>query len=142
IYGRFAGLRELGLTIRRLRSNLHDVGTFGSSVAYLPRLLRFDTAGADLLKLLVAPLYGANPAIGIRELLQNSVDALRERRDLHATREQDSAPLAVEIHLDMEGEAATLTVVDAGVGMDADVVADYFLRAGASFRSSDTWRSQ
>src|SRR5205807_1070240 len=32
-----------------------------------------------------------------------------------------------------------IQVVDAGLGMDASVIKNYFLKAGASFRKSDSW---
>ncbi len=38
----------------------------------------FRAADADLLKLLIEPLYGNRFEIGLRELIQNSVDAVRE----------------------------------------------------------------
>jgi len=132
VYGLIPSLSNLGLTVRRIRSNLDDIKAFAATVPYLPRLLRFDTAGADLLKLLVGPLYGANPAIGIRELVQNAVDATRERRDLGQL--ELPAPTAVEIDLNLEAEQPTLTVSDSGVGMDSDVIANYFLRAGNSWQ--------
>jgi HSP90 family molecular chaperone len=34
------------------------------------------------MELLIKPLYGNNPSIGIRELLQNAVDATKERMNL------------------------------------------------------------
>ena len=38
------------------------------------------TCDSRLLTLLVEPLYGAKPEFGIRELLQNAIDAVRERK--------------------------------------------------------------
>lgn len=136
IYGRFAGLNHLGLTVRRLRSNMDDVEAFAKTVDYVPVAARFDTAGADLLKLLVAPLYGSSPEMGVRELVQNAVDAVRELRDLGG--EEGSVTVTIR----NEDGAQWLEVVDTGIGMTADVIVNYFLRAGASFRNSDTWRHQ
>jgi HSP90 family molecular chaperone len=36
--------------------------------------------GPEVLKLFVEPPYGSRPEYGVRELIQNSVDAVRERR--------------------------------------------------------------
>jgi HSP90 family molecular chaperone len=39
-----------------------------------------------LLKLLVGPLYSDDPGIGLRELLQNAIDAVRELKELQERR--------------------------------------------------------
>jgi molecular chaperone HtpG len=77
VYGRFGTLQRLGMTLRRVRSNLDDP-KFSESVAYIPTAATFDSSGADLLKLLIQPLYGEKPEIGLRELVQNAVDSCRE----------------------------------------------------------------
>ncbi|MBF0520124.1 MAG: hypothetical protein HQK92_10395, partial [Nitrospirae bacterium] len=65
--------RKLGITKRRIRSNIDNIDEFAKKVNYIPVKAAFDTVGPDLLKLLIKPLYGDRPEIGIRELLQNSV---------------------------------------------------------------------
>ena len=47
-------------------------------IDYLPIRASFRAADADLLKLLIGPLYGDKPGIGMRELIQNAIDAVRE----------------------------------------------------------------
>lgn len=143
IYGRFGSLSELSLGIRRVRSNIDNVQTFGEQVSYIPRHAAFESAGAELLKLLIKPLYGDQPELGIRELVQNAVDAVRERRDLDAAERDDLQ--VTEITVDLvryEDSLGDVTVRDGGVGMTADVIADFFLKAGASFRRSMMWRQQ
>jgi hypothetical protein len=146
IYGRFTPLNSLGITIRRIRSNLDDPEAFRRKrhPKYLPREFRFRTASAELMDLLVAPLYGEKPEIGVRELIQNAVDACRERDDLIAK------GIALHEHIATDDVVVTLTlasngtstlvVEDFGVGMTPEVVDNYFLNIGASFRSSDLWR--
>lgn len=82
-------LREFGITLRRVRSNLDSEEEFlaKQKPKYFPIHAAFDTAGASLLKLLIRPLYGDRPEIGIRELMQNSLDAVRELgrlREIHS----------------------------------------------------------
>ena len=143
VYGRFGSLSDLGLGIRRVRSNIDDLQAFGEQVSYIPRHAAFESAGADLLKLLIKPLYGDQPEIGIRELIQNAVDAVRERIDLdQSAREELPIPeVAVDLvrHKDSLGE---IIIRDHGVGMTAEVITGFFLRAGASFRRSMEWRQQ
>ncbi|CAM3195308.1 hypothetical protein G4177_27655 [Corallococcus sp. ZKHCc1 1396] len=147
VYGRVPPLNELGLTIRRVRSSLDDTDSFSKKIDYVPAAMSFSTAGTDLLKLLVGPLYGNVPGVGVRELIQNSVDACRELVDWrkHHARQIDADPPLGEIDVLVEFEKLSdgshwVTIRDAGIGMTIEVIKNYFLRAGASFRSSDAWR--
>jgi len=150
VYGlqRHNKLNEIGIKIRRVKSNIDNVEEFSKTVSYVPENISFQTASSDLLKLLVGPLYGGNPGIGIRELIQNSVDAVREFDDLSVRRPElkkverwsQDVDVLVEIECDDKNLPVQVAVTDRGVGMTADIVRDYFLMAGASFRKSDAWR--
>lgn len=149
VYGRFGALANLGLVIRRVRSNLDEEVAFATTVPYFPCEARFDAAGADLLKLLVQPLYGDRPEIGIRELMQNAVDACLELQDLLTQNPPSPDPdiseqrADVVITLERTPDGGRYVIVsDRGIGMTSHVVRDYFLKAGASFRRSDLWRQQ
>lgn len=146
VYGRFAPLNALGVGIRRIRSNLDNPASFQRerTPSYIPRDFKFRTASAELMDLLVAPLYGSKPEIGIRELIQNAVDACMERNDLitrgavsETVKSKDD--VVVYFKKDEDGNS-TLVIEDYGVGMTPDIVDRYFLNVGASFRSSDLWR--
>ncbi|KAA6177717.1 hypothetical protein F3K50_06170 [Pseudomonas marginalis] len=146
VYGRLPPLNSLGITVRRIRSNLDDPSLFWKkrNPPFLPRDFRFKTASAELMDLLVMPLYGEKPEIGIRELVQNAVDACRERDDLiikglviPAVKSSDDVIVTLTAP---KGEAAKIVIEDFGVGMTADVVDKYLLNIGASFRRSDIWR--
>ena len=149
VYGRFGPLANLGLVIRRIRTNLDDEKAFAATVPYIPCDAKFDAPGADLLKLLIQPLYGDEPEIGIRELLQNALDACLELKDF-----LDQGPITPAPDLpDQEADVVItleetsddhryLSVSDRGIGMTPSVVLEYFLKAGASFRRSDAWRQQ
>jgi molecular chaperone HtpG len=148
VYGRYDELNALGLKLRRVRSNLDDEGVFARSVPYIPTKASFETAGSDLLSLMIGPLYGAHPEIGIRELIQNAVDACREMRDrikqMPRSPQPDfldqAADVLVTLTKSTDDEFGWLEVSDKGIGMTASTVQDYFLKAGASFRRSDAWR--
>jgi molecular chaperone HtpG len=150
IYGRLEELRPLGLVIRRVRSNLDDARSFGEMVEYVPRRIQFNIARSEILKLLIRPLYGDRPEVGIRELLQNSVDAVRELWDLQEHNPQYKAAdligqeADVVIWLDEPDETglATFTISDRGVGMTEEIITDYFLKVGASYRHSEAWAKQ
>ena len=148
VYGRFENLYSLGLKWRRIRSNIDQLKQFSESVKFLPRQVRIEVARAELLSLLIRPLYGNDPTFGIRELIQNAVDAVKEKEFLIEKSSEKAAisydkNLTVSVWLsdyDPDKSHAWLEVIDTGVGMTESVLIDYFLRAGASFRKSESWQ--
>lgn len=139
VYGRGDSLKGMGLSVRRLRSNLEDVQKYEreEQPKFIPRPVRLSTASTDLLNLLVAPLYGNRPSVGVRELIQNAIDAHLERVDLDAGNPSLGRVLVNVIELD--NNESSVEVIDTGVGMSLETVENFFLRVGASFRSSDWW---
>lgn len=143
VYGRVKELANLGILIRRVRSNMDDLEKFSESVNYIPVDAKFRTRDSSLLSLLIDPLYDANPSIGIRELVQNGIDAVLERDHLTGAKSttylSEQPPVSVRLER-TEEDHCFISVADQGIGMNIDVVLNYFLKAGASFRMSDTWR--
>jgi molecular chaperone HtpG len=145
IYGLYErkNLDKLGLTIRRINSNLNDPN-FKEKIKYIPIKASFE-AVPDLLKLLIRPLYGDRPEFGIRELIQNAVDAvleLREYRKKTDIKDEDIIQQEADVSILLEkqdDDTWQLVVSDCGIGMTAEVICEYFLKAGASFRKSDAW---
>lgn len=145
VYGRYDEMSKLGINIRRLRSSLDDINKYIESKKpnFIPKVLKFRTADSEMMELLIAPLYGDKPEIGIRELVQNSVDACLERNDIikkqNLTIEKpDDYDVCVSvIEYEYYGE---VVIEDYGVGMTLDIVENYFLNIGASFRNSDRWK--
>lgn len=146
VYGRHNDLKTLGLTVRRLVSNLDNPDNFEkiSKPAYIPHEVRLSTASAELLELLVGPLYGNRPTVGARELIQNAIDSVIERSAYiarHGSKESYSPLVEVELEINEHG-TSYFRVTDNGVGMTLDTVESYFLKAGASFRKSQWWKSE
>ncbi len=149
VYGPKEELRGFGLMLRRIKSNLDDRESFAKTVNYVPVQAALHTAGVDLLKLLIVPLYGDKPEVGIRELLQNAVDACRELKDYlekkpqlqNVDLQEQIGDVVIKLH-EKEDKSKWITISDRGIGMSPDTVLNYFLKAGASFRNSFTWRKQ
>jgi hypothetical protein len=151
VYGPIPEKHSLGFVLRRVRSNLDDSSKFAATVDFLPERAAFEAADADLLKLLISPLYGDSPEVGIRELVQNSIDSVRELQSLLADnpglvtklrpRTEQSADVAASLYTDSNGDH-WVSITDKGTGMTAEMVRAYFLRAGASFRMSEVWKRQ
>lgn len=75
-------------------------------------------------------LYGRNPAVPLRELIQNASDAVRARR-FFEERPADFGTISVELIED--SGAYKLKVTDDGVGMSSRVLTQYLLDFGSSF---------
>ena len=141
------GLDRLTLSTRRIYSNLHEP-LFCNQLPYVPLATGF-SADPSLLTLLVEPLYGNKPGFGVRELIQNAVDAVRE---LTAWSKQhgnvtdlpcldEAADVLIDFIKRADG-SWIMRVQDRGIGMTAETIQNYFLRAGASFRRSVEWKKE
>lgn len=119
------------LSIRHICSNLDIEGGLKDCVPYLPEPIYFD-ANKDLLRLLVKPLYGNDVLLAVRELLQNAVDACREKGVIAG---EDYTPL-VEIRILQD----SISVTDNGMGMTDHVIKNYYLKVGASYRNDLNWK--
>ena len=120
------------LSIHRVTSNLDDekkVAAFNNR--FLTRRAAM-SVNQDIVKLLIEPLYDGDPRYGVRELIQNAVDACNERTDI------DGTPGRIEIRVDTKNR--TFSITDNGIGMNEDVLVNYYLIAGSSYRFSEAWR--
>jgi molecular chaperone HtpG len=141
-------LDRLVLAKRRIDSNLQSP-EFRDSLPYLPQRSGF-SADPQLLTLLVEPLYGKHPSVGVRELMQNAVDAVREleewcKKPGRSKESLDLPALEADVLVEFIRQDDTtwlLRVTDRGIGMRGETLANYFLRAGASFRQSTEWTSE
>lgn len=142
------GLDKLGLSIRRVHSNLRSL-EFRAALPYVPERAGF-TADPRLLPLLVEPLYGCHPTVGVRELIQNAIDSVRELHAWCALHEKDVEFLDLpkqeaDVQVDfVQGNDGNwiVRVTDKGIGMRPETIQNYFLRAGASFRQSAEWNRE
>jgi len=140
VYGRFPKLCDLKISLRRIDSNIFN-SKVKESFDYIPEKIIFD-ADPDVLKHLIAPLYGQNPSYGIRELLQNAMDACREHEYIYTSKRVDSyEPYIPQITLNFSenNESFFFTISDNGIGMTKDILLNYFFKAGATFRKSPKW---
>jgi hypothetical protein len=90
----------------------------------VPRLIR--TLGAE-------ELYGKNPTIALRELIQNASDAVKARRFIE-NRPKEYGEIQVRLGEDDRGH--WLEVEDNGIGMSSSVLTRYLLDFGASYWGS------
>jgi len=148
VNGRFPPLNRLSLKIRRIKSDIRNE-TVIKQLPFIPHSASLKSSKSDLLKLLIAPLYGESPEVGIRELLQNSIDAVRELNYLvqynqisvKDINKDFEGKVIIKIEYDGEGNP-WIEISDSGIGMTWETISNYYLNAGASFRNSDAWKKK
>lgn len=150
VIGDVYGDRHFGLKLRTASTPLAYPmrARLNKALSYVPELVRLTTASAELIRLLTAPLYGDKPEVGVRELLQNALDAVRERAHWPSPAVGTDDPRLVEWQCDVlirllppakDEDGGWLEIVDRGVGMTPETVRDYYLRVGASLRQDADW---
>lgn len=130
---------EYQLSIRRIHSNIQDkhVKESMSEHFYFAKEVRLAAAPA-FISMVLPVLYENNPSYAVRELVQNAVDACIERE--YAEKMYNNPDYRGNIRVELNSGEGTLTITDNGIGMNEDVLANYLLTAGASYRTSDRWK--
>lgn len=124
---------------RRIMSNIDD-HSFLEKLDFVPKRVKFEVNN-DLSKLLVGPLYGNNPTYGVRELVQNAVDACLERDHIEKQKlNNDYIPSIIVSIKTIDNETSLFSIIDNGKGMSLEEIMHYFLNVGSSFRKSLAWK--
>lgn len=120
------------LRYRRITTNISNE-RFKNNLDYVPEQFGF-RYNNDLFKLLIAPLYGDNPLYGVRELVQNAVDACRLCMNDVSAAEEPSVIVKVDT------EKRLFTITDTGKGMNLYEIKNYFLTIGSSYNDNIDWK--
>ncbi len=126
------------LRYKRITSDL-DKENVVNNFSFIPDKFSFNS-NPELLKLLISPLYGDDPAYGLRELLMNSVDACLERKELEESNNDYFPKIKVDIFL--RDNKYYFRITDNGIGMNPMIIKNYFLTAGASLRENINWKKK
>ncbi|WP_415402429.1 ATP-binding protein [Tateyamaria sp. SN3-11] len=137
-----------GLTFRRaVMSSLGFMHSGGLAAKFINRPAQITVDDSRIVQLLVRPLYQGNQVFGLRELIQNSVDAVNTRRSICPKFDEsckgssvDQPEVKVTITGDADHNIKILEVRDNGVGMNERSVRDFFFRVGSSSRFSEEWK--
>ena len=93
-----------------------------------------------VLELLTGENLYSDPGVFVRELLQNAIDAVLTRRRLDPGFGEKDGKIVVHAWMDNEGYG-WFRIEDDGIGMDAHIVKDYFLKVGHSYYTSDEYKA-
>ncbi len=105
-----------------------------------PIAIRFEFDRNAMIKILSDEIYDGDRYVFLRELLQNSIDAIRMRRALHLNKKTGiTFDGAIRVNVEhLPNGCATISWTDNGCGMSSFIVRNYLTVAGKSFyRSQD-----
>ena len=101
-----------------------------------PQPLRFELDRGRLLDLLVGHTIYNDPTVAVRELLQNSIDAIRYQHYLDSRQAKTQGlitPPIGKVIVKWDPSTRFLVVEDNGIGMDRDIINHHLMSVGASF---------
>lgn len=94
-----------------------------------------------VLDLLVGRELYSDPAVFVRELIQNAIDAVRTRKQMDKNLPSDWTPqINIRTWVDNEG-FYWFRIEDNGIGMTEQTIKEYFLKVGHSYYNSDQFHA-
>jgi hypothetical protein len=111
--------------------------------AYVYHDLEFSLSRDEIVKLLMTANLYHSPSICVRELLQNSLDALRYRTALYRMSNATPEPgeVVLEHGLDDDGNEF-VRCRDNGAGMDEEIILSFLTKVGRSFYRSPLFQRE
>lgn len=96
----------------------------------------------QVMDLLVGKDLYSDSAVFVRELIQNSIDAVRTRKQLDRNLPPNWKPqINIRTWMDSEGYY-WFRIEDNGIGMSEDIIKKFFLKIGCSYYNSDTFKKE
>lgn len=100
--------------------------------------LRLNLDYSAITELLMGKNIYGDSRLGLRELIQNSIDACKLMREINTANRTVDAPLPT-IYIKYSKTNNYVKVKDSGIGMTLDVVKKHFLNIGKSYYKSDEY---
>jgi hypothetical protein len=122
----------------RHKLDLYHIDWRVAARGFNPVSIQFEFDRERMFEILSDEIYQGDPYVFLRELLQNSIDAIRMRREVLQRKGIDPGNLGV-IRVTVEhgtGGDVIVTWQDDGIGMDEYIVRNYLAVAGKSYYTS------
>lgn len=104
---------------------------------YITHNVEFSLSRNEIINLLMTDNLYSKPSLCIRELLQNAADAIRTKKSLYAMEDINFDKGKIEFyHYLNSNNEEILECRDNGIGMDQDIINNYFTRVGRSYYKS------
>ena len=112
--------------------------------SYIYHDLEFSLSRNEIVKLLMTDNLYKSPSLCIRELLQNSLDALRHRKALIKSDNGSdwSSGMVRFTHTLDEYNREVIECIDNGIGMDIDIITRFLTKAGRSYYRSPEFNQE
>jgi len=109
-----------------------------------PISIQFEFSRKRMFEILADEIYGGDPYVFLRELLQNSIDAIKMRIEVLIRNNLPTQGLGtIRVSVDHQKDGhAVITWTDDGIGMDEFIVRNYLAIAGKSFYRSDEFKNE
>lgn len=140
-------LTECGKIIRYMEKRWHTLLLPGrvqrkiTSKGYLSGEYKLTLDQDRVLDLLVGRELYSDPAVFVRELIQNSIDAVRTRKQMDKNLPSKWTPqINIRTWVDDEG-FYWFRIEDNGIGMTEQTIKEYFLKVGHSYYNSDQFQA-
>ena len=131
---RFAGRWNDFVLPAKVERNIQSEG-------YLSGQYRITLDQDQVMELFVGENLYSDPAVFVRELIQNAIDAVRTRKQLDHSLPSDWTG-QINIRTWSESGCHWFRIEDNGIGMTEDIIRNYFLKVGRSYYNSDEFRQE
>ena len=128
----------------RHKLDLYHIDWRVAARGFNPVSIQFEFDRERMFEILSEEIYQGDPYVFLRELLQNSIDAIRMRREVLQRKGIDPEGLGV-IRVAIEhgtGGDAIVIWQDDGIGMDEYIVRNYLAVAGKSYYTSSDFERE
>ena len=138
-------LNDCGKMVRRFAGRWNDfvlpakVKPYIQNHGYVSDPFQITLDQEQVMELFVGENLYSDPAVFVRELIQNAIDAVRTRKQLDRSLPPDWTG-QIKIRTWSERGNHWFRIEDNGIGMTKDVIQNYFLKVGRSYYNSDEFR--
>ncbi len=100
------------------------------NVPFIPERIKFRVSN-EIIPNLIEPLYGNTPECGLREIIQNACDAMKELS------REDEIKGYIELNVQKNSDGTILKVRDYGIGMTEDILLNKYFVIGESSKKGN-----
>ena len=108
--------------------------------AYQSHDIEFSLSRNEIVSLLMTDKLYSSPSLCLRELLQNAADAIRTRKALYMENDIDFNKGEITFNHYLSSNEEIIECIDNGVGMDMDIIRNYFTKVGRSYYKSPEFK--
>lgn len=131
----FPSYYKISFPVKVERSKIGPKTEKSGDPIYSYRGTKFTLSHSKIINLLMGSELYNDPNVPLRELIQNSIDACMLRKELEKSWKTKYEPAIGIIFHSANGEDM-LTVTDNGVGMDQNIIDNYYSKIGACYYKS------